>query len=170
MTRGLFAFGIAIAASTAAAQPAGTLMSSACRAALESLQAHETALLAAPRTDTQPATRAQRNPDAQLERLRRAAARACLGDNADGPPPPPSQQFAPPPIVVPSITGARRPPPSPMAPAAPLLKPAEPPTAVLGCDAIGCWANDGSRLMRVGPNLLGQRGLCTVQGAVLHCP
>jgi hypothetical protein len=44
------------------------------------------------------------------------------------------------------------------------------PYAITSCDAGGCWANDGSRLNRVGPNLWGPRGVCTVQGTLLQCP
>ena len=46
----------------------------------------------------------------------------------------------------------------------------EKPYAITSCDAGGCWANDGSRLNRLGPNLWGPRGICTVQGSLLQCP
>ena len=48
--------------------------------------------------------------------------------------------------------------------------PAERPYAITSCDSGGCWANDGSRLNRVGPNLWGPRGICTVQGSLVQCP
>jgi len=48
--------------------------------------------------------------------------------------------------------------------------PAPAPTSVLSCDIGGCWANDGSRLNRVGPTLWGPRGACTVLGTLLQCP
>jgi hypothetical protein len=46
----------------------------------------------------------------------------------------------------------------------------ERPYAVTSCDPGGCWANDGSRLNRVGTNLWGKRGVCTLQGTLLQCP
>ena len=46
----------------------------------------------------------------------------------------------------------------------------EPPLTVTGCDASGCWASDGTRLQQAGPQLLGPRGFCSVQGALLQCP
>jgi hypothetical protein len=58
--------------------------------------------------------------------------------------------------------------------AAPALAPVLPvqPTLVTitTCDPGGCWASDGSRLQRFGPNLVGPRGVCTVQASQLHCP
>jgi len=36
--------------------------------------------------------------------------------------------------------------------------------------AVGCWASDGTRVDRFGPNLGGRRGVCTLSGAVLQCP
>ncbi|WP_295638039.1 hypothetical protein [uncultured Methylibium sp.] len=63
------------------------------------------------------------------------------------------------------ITGAPRPVPAPSA-----IAPPPSPLVVTGCDATGCWASDGSRLQRLGPDLVGPRGTCTVQGAVLACP
>ncbi len=52
----------------------------------------------------------------------------------------------------------------------PLAAPTERPYAVTTCDPGGCWANDGSRLNRVGPNLWGKHGICTLQGSLLQCP
>jgi hypothetical protein len=107
---------------------------------------------------------------AELKAAQQHAAIACLGGRADSPPPP--GRFAQPPISVAPITGAppAPPPPSPAGPVPTLPKKVEPPTTVTACDALGCWASDGSRLQRVGPHLLGPRGLCTTQGALLHCP
>jgi hypothetical protein len=44
------------------------------------------------------------------------------------------------------------------------------PKSITSCDALGCWASDGTRLQRVGPNLLGPRGFCSAPGGVLQCP
>jgi hypothetical protein len=44
-----------------------------------------------------------------------------------------------------------------------------PPAMVSSCDATGCWASDGTRLHRAGPNLIGPRGLCTVSGKLVQC-
>jgi hypothetical protein len=38
---------------------------------------------------------------------------------------------------------------------------------VVACDATGCWASDGSNLLRAGPSLLGLR---SVQGTTLRGP
>jgi hypothetical protein len=170
MYRCLFALSVALAGSAAVAQVVDTLKSADCHHALESLQAREAAVVAARQPDWQSDGRHQRAPDAQLETLRRDAARACLGGSGDAPPP--SHRFAQPPIVVPPIAGARLapPPPLPIGPVGPSPKQVEPPTVVMACDPGGCWASDGSRLNRVGPYLLGPRGLCSVQGTLLHCP
>jgi len=152
------------AARSAEAPAADGLESADCRQALDSLQAQENAAVAAPQPDGQPRL------DARLQALRRQAARACLGGNGD--PQPAAQHLAQPPIVVPPI-GAVRPLPQPglaPAPPAPPPAPARAPAVITGCDAIGCWASDGSRLTRVGPNLLGRSGLCTTQAGLLHCP
>jgi hypothetical protein len=170
MLRCLFALTIALAASAAAAQASDTLESADCRQALESLQAQEAAVLAARRVGRPADDRYQLPLDSRLETLRRQAAHACLGGHAD--PPLPSQRLAQPPVVVPPVA-ISRPAPAPALPAGslwPSLKQAEPPTVIQACDAAGCWASDGSRLNRVGPNLLGPRGMCSVQGTVLHCP
>jgi len=41
---------------------------------------------------------------------------------------------------------------------------------ITGCDALGCWASDGTRLLKDGQNLIGPRGFCSRQGTVLICP
>jgi hypothetical protein len=41
---------------------------------------------------------------------------------------------------------------------------------VTTCDIGGCWTSDGTRLQRAGPDLVGPRGVCTVQGALAFCP
>jgi len=129
-----------------------------------------------------------------LVAARRQAAIACLASRAD--PPPAPQRMAQPPIAVAPVgagstaagpVGSSRPTADagPIAvtrgaipAAAPAVAPAPPspaspppaPTTILSCDTLGCWANDGSRLNRVGPNLWGPRGSCTAQGPLLQCP
>jgi hypothetical protein len=101
--------------------------------------------------------------------LQAAAATACLGARPDlmGAPPRAAQP-------APAATPGARPNAAPPT-ARPVQSTAPAPTAaplrsVTSCDALGCWSSDGTRLQRVGPNLLGPRGFCSVQGAVLNCP
>jgi hypothetical protein len=177
-----------------AAAPAETLSEGtpACAQALADVDAREAAVRAARRDDPSAAGR----PDARLVESRRRAARACLGPQAElgtperpaaaapsrrppaarGPvvPGPPAGQASVPPLP-PVPESLLRPDRSVVAPApaahadsvAPRAPPA--PLTVGACDPGGCWASDGSRLQRVGPQLLGPRGFCTQQGAFLHC-
>jgi hypothetical protein len=170
MYRCLFVMIVALCGSAAVAQAVDTLQSNDCQQALEALRAQEAAVVAARRAGGQSDARYQRSPDPKLEELRRHAAHACLGGRADSPPP--SQRFAQPPIAVPPIAVARPalPPARPTEPVGLSPKQAQPPTFITACDPLGCWANDGSRLIRVGPDLLGPRGFCSVQGTLLHCP
>lgn len=129
------------------------LKSTACDAALQQLQA----------------ARAAPGGAGQVESLRHAAARTCLGT---GEPPARPGRVAQPPVVVPPPI--IEPPPRTALPAGPT--PLPPPVAVTRpsmvttCDAGGCWTSDGDRLNRAGPNLLGPQGVCTVQGALAFCP
>lgn len=59
----------------------------------------------------------------------------------------PAPRAAPPPVVPPPVQGT-----------------------VTSCDAGGCWDNLGRRINRVGPNLVGPNGACTVQGVFATCP
>jgi hypothetical protein len=169
MVRRLFTLIVVLAGSVAVAQPIDPLNSADCRQALKTLQAQEDAALAAPQAGRQSGG-LRRSPDARLETLRRHAALVCLGGRADSPPP--AQRFAQPPVVVPPVAMAR---PVqqlalPTLPTVPAPKHVEPPVVTTSCDPLGCWASDGSRLNRVGQNLLGPRGLCGVQGTLLQCP
>jgi hypothetical protein len=167
MYRYVWALTVALAGSAVMAQERNPLQSADCRKALDALETQEDA--AAARSGSQTEERERRTVHAGLERARRLAAIACLGGRADSPPP--SGRFAQPPITVAPITIAPAPrPPLPTGPVVTLPKKVEPPTTVTACDSAGCWASDGSRLQRVGPNLLGPRGLCIVQGPLLHCP
>jgi hypothetical protein len=108
---------------------------------------------------------------AKLAELKRVAAQTCLGGDGSLTPLPQhigQQPIAVAPVTVsPNASGARVP-----ANTSPLLPPLSvaPLKSIASCDAAGCWASDGTRLQRVGPNLLGPKGFCTVQGSVLNCP
>ena len=170
---------LALAGCAVAAQPAertdagDPLRSAECMQALDSLQAQEAAA-ASPRASGAADGRAQRPADAALQASRRRAASACLASRPDVPPPP--GRMAEPPVAVPPIAPPPAAVPRPAAPVSrieppgPLLKPADKPTFITTCDDTGCWANDGSRLNRTGPNLWGSRGVCTVQGVFVNCP
>lgn len=140
--------------------------SAGCQRALETLQVRENALLAALPRDAQPDAAAA----ASIEPLRRQAARACLGGTGE---PPPPKQIASPPISVSPIV-VPRPAPRVSAPsvqATPPPRRIEPQVFVSACDAGGCWASDGTRLIRSGAHLIGPRGMCSgTQGTPLNCP
>jgi hypothetical protein len=166
----LLFLGFALGASMAmAAEPIDPLKSPACEQALQRLQRQEAQAASAPQARTTDELRPLR-PDVRMQALRREAARVCLGSRLDvQQPPPPQRQFLPP-IGV-----------APVAPPAPVLGAPQPlppvaiprgavPTVITSCDPTGCWASDGTRLNRMGPSLLGPRGLCTVQGNLLQCP
>lgn len=135
--------------------------------ALRALNDEETALLASSPASAPEARR--REALRRLEPLRLSAAKACLGGLPATPPP--SRHTLQPPIGVPSISlpmpTIRVPAPAPIP--TPLARPAAPAT-VTSCDPNGCTASDGTRLQRAGPNLIGPRGLCTLQGVLLSCP
>lgn len=164
------AFSFCWLAASAWAQAPG---SPACQQALGELQAQEASVLssrgagstAAPSpSDTAVAA-------ARLQPWRERAARACLGATSSTYTPP--ARTAQTPVTVPPVSlGPRvKMPPAPTAPAAPVA-PARSGvlTTVVGCDASGCWASDGTRLNRNGSTLTGPRGACTLEGAVVRCP
>jgi hypothetical protein len=166
-----------MATSAGAAEPAPVtgdpLHSAECQSALQALQTAESAAGSGPPTPRPNEARSSRTPTPNLLAARRQAATACLAGRADSAPLP--QRFAQPPFVVAPVAGAASPrmnPAVPLSPSSPApLQPNAPaPTSILSCDIVGCWANDGSRLNRVGPNLWGSRGACAVQGTLLHCP
>jgi hypothetical protein len=173
MYRFVYASAAAFAASAAMAQAGDPLRSADCRRALDVLQAQEAAAAALPLSDGQPAGRKRLGANAPLETARRRAAGACLGARADAPVPPLPQHLAQPAIAVAPVAMPRPLPPLPLpaAPAVALPRKVEPPTTVTACDAVACWASDGSRLPRTGAGLVGPRGLCSgVPGALLQCP
>ena len=95
-------------------------------------------------------------PSPALQDARRDAARHCLASRLDVDPP--RGRFAQAPISVRPVGSiAAQPSSHALAPIVVHAAPSSPqrPDAVVSCDAGGCWANDGSRLQRVGPVLWG---------------
>jgi hypothetical protein len=150
-----------LAGAPAAAQDANPIDSAACRRAVDTLAARE----AAAASDRTSATARGAVTAAQ-----RQAALSCLGgpDVAASTP----QRAGPPPVLgTPSALPPRPPATPPPAPRAlPSSRVSAPPLTLNGCDATGCWASDGTRLQRAGPNLLGPRGICTTSGPFVQCP
>ena len=108
------------------------------------------------------ATESRHENPVELERARQRTALACLGE-AKG-----AGIRAPQPvIVVPPTVTAAPPPPLIVAPPPPVTVPRL--SVITFCDPGGCWDSEGTRLHRAGPNLMGPRGLCTVQGNALNC-
>lgn len=144
--------------------------SPACGRALLALERAEdalaaTAVAAAPST---PEAQRQRDIAMRLRPLREQVARACLGGVHTGPPPSQHSWTAPVPL-----RSAAAPPPSFARPSMPVpvtLPRTDAPLMLGPCNAATCLASDGSTLTRVGPQLIGPRGPCTVQGVFLRCP
>jgi hypothetical protein len=136
------------------AQEADPLKSPACGAAIAQLQS------------------ARENHEAadRVETLRSSAASTCLGQ-PDPPARPSRAMQAPIAVPAPQIESSSRP--APII-AAPTLPP--PPVAIdrpsspAICDGGGCWANDGTHLRMVPPDLRGPTGLCSYLGGQLYCP
>ncbi|WP_140632097.1 hypothetical protein [Methylibium rhizosphaerae] len=163
----LAAAAVAIACQAAFAQPDDRAHSAACRQALEALQAQEAAAAAASSPQGNPRQQAARK---RLPALQREAATACLGGGRAERRSPPAGARVSPPVSVAPVT-VMPPPALPQGgPPAPALTMPAPPLTVTACDAAGCLASDGTRLQWAGPNLLGPRGMCTVQGSLLQCP
>jgi len=172
----------ALAASVEPPAAAGDpLRAPPCVRALEALQMQEAAAEAArPAAPPGPASAGARQADPRLEAARRAAASACLRSRADPAAvrqpdarlPDVRQPGVQPPIALQPLPTTRPPRTlsTPRPTPSPVTRPPDRPRVVTTCDAIGCWADDGSRLDRVGPNLRGPRGLCTLQGTLLSCP
>jgi hypothetical protein len=145
--------------------------SPACSAALKALEDAEDALVAARATESpisQPDVQRRDAVAARLQPLRKRVADACLGGLTTSPPP--SQRTWGP------TSPTRQAPASPQLRAPlkplgsePLLRP-EAPLTVTHCNGAICTASDGSTLTRVGPNLVGPRGACRVEGMFLRCP
>jgi len=166
----------ATAASGPGEAPGDPLESAECRRALAVLNSEEAAVAESSRASGGVTANDRRLIDATLAPARRQAARACLARRADPATLSSQRLVRPPPIATAPLMAA---PASGVAlpaltqRAAPLAPPAtgvDRPYAITSCDAGGCWANDGSRLNRVGPNLWGPHGICSVQGSLLQCP
>jgi hypothetical protein len=146
--------------------------SPACRTALQALDRAEDALVtaaaAAAASAPTPLDRdRQHAAAARLQPLRERVGQACLGGLTTSPPP--SQHNWAVPARMPSalaVPGPRM----PTLPAAAAPPRTEVPVLVSNCNAATCLGSDGSTLTRVGPNLVGPRGVCTVQGNFLRCP
>lgn len=145
--------------------------SDACRLALQELEQAESALMAASAASSaaDPEER-QRRITARLFPQRQRVADACLGGLSSSAPP--SRGATPPalprqaPVPAPRVQPPLRPEALP-----PLSLPRpEPPLSIGSCNAASCVTSDGSTLTRVGPMLLGPRGLCTRQGVFVSCP
>lgn len=162
---------LAIQAAPAQDENEDALRSAPCRTALAALQAQEAAAAAAaPAREPEADEAAHHAAMARLNAARDLAARACLQGRADQPARP--GRLGTPPLSVPPLAVTPQTAPLPPPPAGipvPLPRTA-PPVSITTCDALGCWASDGTRLPRAGPNLIGPRGFCTAPGGVLHCP
>ena len=169
------------AASRAASAPNAAalgdpLESAECRRALSALNSEEAAVAEPARAGAGVSANERRRIDARLAPVRQQAARACLARRAD-PATLSSERLARPPptavtplAVAPSSSPAAAPASAGTAPSPRNVAAPERPYSITSCDPGGCWANDGSRLNRVGPNLWGPRGICSVQGSLLQCP
>jgi hypothetical protein len=171
MVRCLLAMACVLAATAGWAQADDRLTSADCRRALGKLQALEAEALA------KPAGSARQAVVKELDAQRPDAARLCLGGTGKAPPPsaryslPMMQPKTPPiaPLPAPAAPRPAVPLPQPMPPVS-LPPPADKLRSVTSCDASGCWASDGTHLQRLGPDLIGPWGVCTLQGGVLRCP
>lgn len=170
----LIALSAAFAANAIAAPSTDSLHSAECASALHALQDVEDAMLASTKS-SQGNGAADRPVLSKLAKLKRDAARTCLG--GDGSVSRPHQHLGQTPLSVTPVTATPLLPlplPSPRLPArtpSPLQPVLVPPLkSVVSCDAVGCWINDGTRLQKLGPGLLGPKGFCSVQGSVLSCP
>jgi len=168
----LFALPLVCAVATharGAAVDGDPLQAPECQQALAALHEQEAAAASAPVANARPQAREPRPLDPKLDAARRRAARSCLASRAD---PPVAGRLAQPPIAVPPVASVRPPLPAASPGTGVPARLAGPPplVSITSCDAGGCWANDGSRLNRVGPNLWGPHGICTVQGTLVQCP
>lgn len=166
----MIAIAAAFAASAIAAPPTDPLHSDGCVNAMSALHDVEDALAASAKSNKS-ANPADSRVLSKLAELKRIAARTCLG--SDGASARAPQHLGQQPITVaPTAVSPKPSGPRPPAPPPSSLPPvsAAPLKSITSCDAVGCWVNDGTRLQRVGPGLLGPKGFCTVQGSVVNCP
>jgi hypothetical protein len=143
----------------------------ACRTALQALAQAEEALLARAAASAPADDSRHRAATAQLFPLRQQVADACLGGMTTSPPP--SQRSG--------VGALPARPAAPLAPAARMPQTPVPvvtipvprfdaPVTITHCNGMNCVASDGSTLTRVGPNVIGPKGPCTVAGNQVRCP
>lgn len=142
--------------------------SDACRAALHALEKAESALMVAPAASAggDADGERQRAIAARLHPQRQRVADACLGGLTTSPPPSQRNWTAP-------LPQRDEPPRSPLTvrpPERPPMPRFEPLVTLGHCNAATCVGSDGSTLTRVGPLLVGPRGVCTRQGVFVSCP
>lgn len=142
----------------------------ACRTALQALDQAEEALAASGAASSAVAADRdrQRSVAARLQPLRVRVANACLGGLTTSPPPSQHTWVVPTPAR-PTAVAPRAQTPA-MPPVTVPLPRFDPPITVSNCNAATCLGSDGSTLTRIGPNVVGPRGVCTVQGMFLRCP
>ncbi|MBI3348006.1 MAG: hypothetical protein HY020_12460 [Burkholderiales bacterium] len=142
----------------------------ACRTALQALDQAEEAMATsgAASSVTAPDRDRQRSVAVRLQPLRVRVANACLGGLTTSSPPSQHTWVVPTPAR-PTAAAPRTPLPGTPPVTVPLPR-FDPPITVSNCNAATCLGSDGSTLTRVGPNVIGPRGVCTVQGMFLHCP
>jgi len=144
--------------------------SQACRTALDAFNQAEAAMAASAASAAMQSDHdRQRLASERLYPFRKRVADACLGGLTTSPPP--SQHT----LAVPISPLRANASPAPLKLPAPppvtvnIPRP-DPPITVNSCNAATCIGSDGSTLTRVGPNLVGPRGLCTKQGIFVVCP
>lgn len=144
--------------------------SPACRTALQALDQAEDALADSAAASSAAAADQDRERavTARLQPLRLRVAKACLGGMTTSPSPSQHTWVAPaPPQSVAAVPRARSPALPPINVPMPRF---DAPITLSNCNAATCLGSDGSTLIRVGPNVIGPRGTCTVQGVFVRCP
>lgn len=146
--------------------------SAACRAALQALSQAEEALIAASAASA-PATAdadRQRAVTARLLPLRQRVADVCLGGMTTSPPPSQHTWIG----EMPTRPGSRAAPevrmPQINVPVVTIPPPRFEPPVTVTCNGMSCVASDGSALTRIGPNVIGPKGPCSLAGAQVRCP
>ena len=165
MRTAVFALAAPLLIGGSAAMADDPLQAPACQQALQDLQRQEDEARARVATAASAPL-----SNAALLAAQRDAAHACLQGRDDTPPPSP-QRMAQPPVKVAPLR--IEPPAAPVTRSAtePLRSASPPPpVSITSCDAAGCWASDGTRLQRVGSQLLGPRGVCSTVGTLVSCP
>lgn len=104
--------------------------------------------------------------DARLALARKQAGEACLGSDTGAR----VRVGAPDPAITVRPAEIEAPRTLPVAPPTPPLPAPAAPAAVTTCDPGGCWTSDGTRVNRIGSQLIGPRGACTLQAGQVQCP